>query len=195
MTVPTGVPAMLRVTVCPAGQPLPVTPVTPPGRAEGESRLTTPAPSPLLGGGGNEGDGEEAGKGEEAGEGDGAGEGVRLGVRPGADPGGDGPGAGRGVGLLGGPVGRGLTTGPPPATLTNSAVTVVSAPSTSAQPPVPEQAPDHPANRDPRAAVAVSVRLVSAGNVALQLAGQLIAASPDETAPTPSPTGDTTEGK
>jgi len=67
------------------------------------------------------------------------------------------------------------------------AITLVAAFIVTAQLPVPEQAPDQPANVEPALGVAVSVTTVPASNLAEQVGWQVIAAGLLETEPRPGP--------
>jgi hypothetical protein len=84
------------------------------------------------------------------------------------------------------PVNETLSTGEAAAVL-NVAVTDVFADSEMSQEPVPVQAPDHPANVDPEAAVAVSVTDVPLLKFAVQVAPQLIPEGLLVTVPEPVP--------
>ena len=67
------------------------------------------------------------------------------------------------------------------------AVTVRSAVSFTRQPPLPEQAPDQPANLEPRAGLAVSVTALPLSKPWEQLAPQLMPAGELVTEPRPEP--------
>ena len=71
--------------------------------------------------------------------------------------------------------------------LLNSAFALKSAFMASTQEPVPEQAPDQPANTEPWAGVADSVTDAPAAKAALQAAAQLMPAGALATAPEPVP--------